>query len=61
MTIVDRLRGNGQPWTFAEIIDEIERQRAALLKIAALHPTKDRLYDARLIAAAALAGEKPNG
>ena len=26
--ILDRLKGNGEPWTFAEIIAEIERQRA---------------------------------
>ena len=28
--ILDRLRGNGQPWTFAEIIAEIEQLRAII-------------------------------
>ena len=57
--IIDRLNGNGEPWTFAEVIAEIERLRAALADIAD-PPEHYTINDCRCVAAAALAQEKPN-
>lgn len=52
--ILERLNGNGEPWTFAEVAAEIERLRAALEKI-----NVGEGWAAR-IARQALEQEKPN-